>query len=199
MTRTAEIDRQTKETDVRLTLGLDGDGAGARQTGVGFLDHMLDLLARHGRLDLQVDVTGDLETGAHHTVEDTAIVLGQALRQALGDKRGIRRFGDAWIPMDEALAHAVVDVSGRPYTVHTGEPKMMRSFVVGGHYATVLNRHVFESLAFHGHLALHVRVLEGRDPHHITEAEFKAIARALRAATERDERITGIPSTKGTL
>jgi imidazoleglycerol-phosphate dehydratase len=135
----------------------------------------------------------------HHTVEDVAIVLGQAVRQALGDKKGIRRFGDAWIPMDEALAHAVVDVSGRPYTVHTGEPDVMQGFVVGAHYPTVLNRHVFESLAFHGHLALHVRVLDGRDPHHVTEAEFKAVARALRAAVEPDARLTGIASTKGTL
>ncbi len=126
-------------------------------------------------------------------------MLGQALRQALGDKKGIRRFGDAWIPMDETLAHAVVDVSGRPYRVHTGEPESMHGFVVGGHYPTVLNRHVFESLAFHAQLALHVRVLDGRDPHHITEAEFKAVARALRAAVEPDARLTGIASTKGTL
>jgi len=142
---------------------------------------------------------GDVDVDVHHTVEDVAIVLGQAIRQALGDKKGIRRFGDAWIPMDEALAHAVVDVSGRPYTVHTGEPEVMQGFVVGGHYPTVLNRHVFESLAFHGHLALHVRVLDGRDPHHVTEAEFKAVARALRAAVEPDTRLTGIASTKGML
>jgi imidazoleglycerol-phosphate dehydratase len=135
----------------------------------------------------------------HHTVEDVAIVLGQALREALGDKKGIRRFGDALIPMDESLAQAVVDVSGRPYTVHVGEPESMAGFVVGGHYPTVLNRHVFESLAFHGHLALHVRVLDGRDPHHITEAQFKAVARALRAAVEPDGRLSGIPSTKGAL
>jgi imidazoleglycerol-phosphate dehydratase len=199
MSRTARIERQTKESKVVVEVNLDGSGRTDISTGVGFYDHMLDAFGRHALLDLTVQTEGDTHIDAHHTVEDTAIVLGQALRQALGDKRGIRRFGDAWIPMDEALAHAVVDVSGRPYTVHTGEPKYMRHFVVGGHYATVLNKHVFESLAFHGHLALHVRVLEGRDPHHITEAEFKAIARALRAATERDERITGIPSTKGAL
>ncbi|HEY7811699.1 MAG TPA: imidazoleglycerol-phosphate dehydratase, partial [Nakamurella sp.] len=134
-----------------------------------------------------------------HTVEDVAIVLGTAIRQALGERTGIRRFGDAWIPMDEALAHAVVDVSGRPYCVHTGEPDVMTGFVVGGHYATVLNRHVFESLAFHAQLALHVRVLAGRDPHHITEAQFKAVARAIRAAVAADPRIDGVPSTKGTL
>jgi imidazoleglycerol-phosphate dehydratase len=146
-----------------------------------------------------VQAEGDVALDAHHTVEDVAIVLGQALRQALGDKKGIRRFGNAWIPMDEALAQAVVDVSGRPYTVHSGEPESMAGFVVGGHYPTVLNRHVFESLAFHAHIALHVRVLDGRDPHHVSEAEFKAVARALRAAVERDERIPGIASTKGTL
>ena len=199
MSRTGRVERVTKESNVLVEIDLDGSGRTDIATGVGFYDHMLSQLGRHGLFDLTVKTEGDLHIDAHHTVEDTAIVLGQALRQALGDKHGIRRFGDAWIPMDEALAHAVVDVSGRPYTVHTGEPKMMRSFVVGGHYATVLNRHVFESLAFHGHLGLHVRVLAGRDPHHITEAEFKAIARALRAATERDDRITGIPSTKGAL
>jgi imidazoleglycerol-phosphate dehydratase len=199
MSRTAKVERTTKESQVEVQVDLDGTGRSEVSTGVGFYDHMLDAFARHSLIDLVVHTNGDTHIDAHHTVEDTAIVLGQALRQALGDKRGIRRFGDAWIPMDEALAHAVVDVSGRPYTVHTGEPKYMRHFVVGGHYATVLNKHVFESLAFHGHLALHVRVLEGRDPHHITEAEFKAIARALRAATECDERITGIPSTKGAL
>jgi imidazoleglycerol-phosphate dehydratase len=132
-------------------------------------------------------------------VEDVSIVLGQALRAALGERTGIRRFGDAWIPMDEALAQAVVDVSGRPYCVHTGEPESMAGFVVGGHYPTVLNRHVFESLAFHAEIALHVRVTGGRDPHHITEAEYKAVARALRAAVARDDRITGVPSTKGVL
>jgi imidazoleglycerol-phosphate dehydratase len=160
---------------------------------------MLTSLGKHGALDLVVRATGDVEVDVHHTVEDVSIVLGQTLAKALGDKSGIRRFGDAWIPMDEALAQAVVDVSGRPYCVHTGEPDMMTGFVVGGHYPTVLNRHVFESLAFHGQLALHVRVLGGRDPHHITEAQFKAIARALRAAASHDDRLTGIPSTKGVL
>ena len=140
-----------------------------------------------------------MEVDAHHTVEDVAIVLGQALAQALGDKAGIRRFGDAWVPMDEALAHAAVDVSGRPYCVHTGEPEVLTGFVVGGHYPTVLNRHVFESLATHAQFALHVRVLRGRDPHHVTEAQFKAVARALRAAVALDDRVSGIPSTKGTL
>ena len=153
MTRVGRVERVTKESKVVVEIDLDGTGQTDIATGVPFFDHMLDSLGKHGAFDLSVHAAGDVELDAHHTVEDTAIVLGQALRQALGDKRGIRRFGDAWIPMDEALAHAVVDVSGRPYTVHTGEPKCMRRFVVGGHYATVLNRHVFESLAFHGHLA----------------------------------------------
>ena len=182
-----------------VEIDLDGTGHTEVATGVPFFDHMLDALGKHGALDLVVRATGDVDIDAHHTVEDVSIVLGQALKQALGDKSGIRRFGDAWIPMDEALAQAVVDVSGRPYCVHTGEPESMAGFVVGGNYPTVLNRHVFESLAVHGHLALHVRVLDGRDPHHITEAEFKAVARALRAAVEPDDRITGIASTKGTL
>ena len=199
MSRSARIERETKESKVVVELDLDGSGQVAVSTGVPFYDHMLDQLGRHGGFDLVVEATGDLHVDGHHTVEDVAIVLGQAVRQALGDKKGIRRFGDAWIPMDEALAHAVVDVSGRPYTVHTGEPDVMQGFVVGAHYPTVLNRHVFESLAFHGHLALHVRVLDGRDPHHVTEAEFKAVARALRAAVEPDTRLTGIASTKGTL
>ena len=144
---------------------------------------------------------GDTDIDAHHTVEDTAIALGQALRQALGDKKGIRRFGDAMIPMDEALAQAVVDVSGRPYWCTPASPRCctLRASVVGGHYPTVLNRHVFESLAMNGRIALHVRVLDGRDPHHITEAQFKAVARALRAAVELDPRMNGVPSTKGTL
>jgi imidazoleglycerol-phosphate dehydratase len=199
MSRVGRVERITKESKVVVEIDLDGTGETDVATGVPFFDHMLDALGKHGALDLRVQASGDVHLDAHHTVEDVAIVLGQALREALGAKVGIRRFGDAWIPMDEALAHAVVDVSGRPYTVHTGEPDFMRSFVVGGHYPTVLNRHVFESLAFHGHLALHVRVLDGRDPHHISEAQFKAVARALRAAVERDDRITGIPSTKGTL
>jgi len=199
MTRVGRVERATKETKITVEIDLDGTGTTDIATGVAFFDHMLDAFGKHGAFDLVVHADGDTHIDVHHTVEDTAIVLGQAIRAALGDKKGIRRFGDAWIPMDEALAQAVVDVSGRPYTVHTGEPEMMAGFVVGGHYPTVLNRHVFESLAFHGHLALHVRVLDGRDPHHITEAEFKAVARALRAATEPDARITGIASTKGAL
>jgi imidazoleglycerol-phosphate dehydratase len=199
VTRTGRIERITKESRVLVELDLDGTGNTEISTGVPFFDHMLTALGKHGAFDLVVQATGDVEVDVHHTVEDVSIVLGQALRAALGDKSGIRRFGDAWIPMDESLAQAVVDVSGRPYCVHTGEPDMMAGFVVGGHYPTVLNRHVFESLAFHGQLALHVRVLGGRDPHHITEAEFKAVARALRAAVAADDRISGVPSTKGVL
>jgi len=197
VSRIGRVERVTKESTVRVEIDLDGTGSTEIATGVRFFDHMLDALGTHGAFDLTVSASGDVDVDVHHTVEDVAIVLGQAIRQALGDKNGIRRFGDAWIPMDETLAHAVVDVSGRPYTVHTGEPEVMAGFVVGGHYPTVLNRHVFESLAFHGHLALHVRVLDGRDPHHVTEAQFKAVARALRAAVEPDPRLTGIASTKG--
>ena len=199
MSRIGRVERITKESKVLVEIDLDGTGTTDISTGVPFYDHMLDSLGKHGAFDLTVRAEGDVHIDVHHTVEDVAIVLGQALLQALGDKKGIRRFGDAMIPMDETLAQAVVDVSGRPFTVHTGEPDVMQGFVIGGHYPTVLNRHVFESLAFHGHLGLHIRVLDGRDPHHITEAEFKAVARALRAAVEPDLRITGIASTKGTL
>jgi len=197
--RIGRVERATKESTVVVEIDLDGTGKARVATGVPFFDHMLTAFGVHGAFDLAVTATGDVDVDAHHTVEDVAIVLGQAIRQALGDRTGIRRFGDAWIPMDEALAHAAVDVSGRPYCVHTGEPDVMTGFVVGGHYATVLNRHVFESLAYHAQIALHLRVLDGRDPHHITEAEFKAVARALRAAVETDPRIGGVPSTKGVL
>jgi len=197
--RTGRVERATKESTVVVEIDLDGAGKARVGTGVPFFDHMLTAFGVHGAFDLAVTATGDVDVDAHHTVEDVSIVLGQAIRKALGDRTGIRRFGDAWIPMDEALAHAAVDVSGRPYCVHTGEPDVMTGFVVGGHYATVLNRHVFESLAYHAQIALHLRVLDGRDPHHITEAEFKAVARALRAAVETDPRIGGVPSTKGVL
>ena len=196
--RTASVSRSTSESSVELELNLDGTGTSDIATGVPFYDHMLASLAKHSLIDLRVKATGDLDVDAHHTVEDVAIALGEALRQALGDKKGIRRFGDALIPMDEALVQAAVDLSGRPYLVHR-EPDVMLSFVIGGHYPTVLNKHVFETLASHGQLALHVRVLDGRDPHHVTEAQYKALARALRSAVERDPRVDGVPSTKGTL
>ena len=208
--RRATIERATSESSVRASVDLDGTGASTISTGVGFYDHMLTALARHALLDLEVSATGDTYIDAHHTVEDTAIVLGQAIRQALGDKTGIRRFGDAVVPLDEALAQAVVDVSGRPYCVCTGEADEQAYVRIGGGdltpdgrpsvpYTGSLTRHVFESLAFHAHLCLHVRVLAGRDPHHVVEAQFKAVARALRDAVAPDARVTGVPSTKGAL
>lgn len=199
MSRTARVERSTKESSVLVELDLDGTGRTEVGTGVAFFDHMLTSLGKHASFDLAVRASGDVDIDAHHTVEDVAIVLGQALREALGDKSGIRRFGDAWVPMDEALAHAAVDVSGRPYCVHRGEPESLTGFVVGGNYPTVLNRHVFETLAFHAQLAVHLRVIDGRDPHHITEAQYKALARALRTAVEFDPRAGGVPSTKGVL
>jgi imidazoleglycerol-phosphate dehydratase len=199
VSRTARIERVTKESAVLVELDLDGTGRAEISTGVAFFDHMLTSLGKHAAFDLVVRATGDVDIDAHHTVEDVAIVLGQALHQALGDKSGIRRFGDGWVPMDETLVHATVDVSGRPYCVHTGEPDALASFIVGGNYPTVLNRHVFETLAFHAQLAVHIRVLHGRDPHHVTEAEYKALARALRVAVEPDPRACGVPSTKGVL
>lgn len=201
--RIARIERTTKESSITVELNLDGTGIVDVSTGVPFFDHMLTALGTHASFDLTVHAKGDIEIEAHHTVEDTAIVLGQALGQALGDKKGIRRFGDAFIPMDETLAHASVDVSGRPYCVHTGEPEHMLHAVIAGYpgapYSTVINRHVFESIASNARIALHVRVLYGRDQHHVTEAEFKAFARALRAAVEPDPRVSGVPSTKGSL
>lgn len=199
MNRIAQVERTTKESKVTVEIDLDGAGKVDVSTGVPFYDHMLASFGVHGAFDLAVSATGDIEVDAHHTVEDVAIVLGEAIGRALGDKQGIRRFGDAWIPMDETLAHAAVDVSGRPYCVHLGEPEAMVGFTVGGNYPTVLNRHVFESLAFHARIALHLRVLHGRDPHHVTEAQYKALARALRAAAEPDPRVAGVPSTKGVL
>lgn len=199
MNRTARVERTTKESAVLVEIDLDGAGKVDVSTGVPFYDHMLTSLGVHAAFDLLVRATGDVPVDAHHTVEDVAIVLGQALREALGDARGVRRFGDAWIPMDETLAHAAIDVSGRPYCVHTGEPEEFTTFTIGGNYPFVLTRHVFESLAFHAQIALHVRVIHGRDPHHIAEAQYKAVARALRAATEPDPRVGGVPSTKGVL
>jgi imidazoleglycerol-phosphate dehydratase len=199
VSRTARIERVTKESSVLVELDLDGTGTTEVNTGIAFFDHMLTSLGKHAAFDLVVRATGDVDVDAHHTVEDVAIVFGQALRNALGDKAGIRRFGDAWVPMDETLAHVAVDVSGRPYCVHIGEPEALAGFVVGGNYPTVLNRHVFETVAFHAQLAVHIRVLHGRDPHHVTEAQYKALARALRAAVEPDPRAGGVPSTKGVL
>ena len=197
--RTARIERTTKESKVVVEVDLDGSGRTDISTGVGFYDHMLDAFGRHALLDLTVRTEGDTHIDAHHTVEDTAIVLGEALREALGDKVGIRRFGDAVVPLDEALVQAVVDVSGRPYCVHTGEPEGQQYVLLGDAYLGSLTRHVFETIAFHAHIALHVRVLAGREPHHIVETQFKAFARAFRDAIAIDPRETGVPSTKGSL
>ncbi|WP_278237169.1 imidazoleglycerol-phosphate dehydratase HisB [Isoptericola sp. AK164] len=197
--RTARIERATSESTVVVELDLDGTGRTDISTTVPFYDHMLTALGKHSLIDLTVRATGDTEIDAHHTVEDTAIVLGEALKQALGDKRGIARFGDALVPLDEALAQAVVDVSGRPYLVHSGEPAGQEYHLIGGHFTGSLTRHVLESIAHHADICLHVRVLAGRDPHHVVEAQFKALARALRAAVALDPRVEGIPSTKGAL
>ena len=197
--RRAHISRATSESKVELSLDLDGTGESDIATGVRFYDHMLASFAKHSLIDLTVAATGDVDVDAHHTVEDVAIVLGDALREALGDKRGISRFGDATVPLDEALVQAVVDVAGRPYVVHTGEPEGQAYAVIGGNFAGSLTQHVFETVGHHAGIALHIRVLSGRDPHHLVEAQFKAVARALRAAVALDPRVTGIPSAKGSL
>jgi imidazoleglycerol-phosphate dehydratase len=195
--RGAEIDRATGETDVSLRLALDGSGSGSRETGVGFLDHMLDLLARHGALDLDVKVTGDLQTGAHHTVEDTGIVLGQALDRALGDRAGIVRYGHAVIPMDEARAAATIDVSGRPFCALSGLDLLPPGEIAG--FDHDLAEEFFRAVATNARLTLHLELQAGTNAHHMIEACFKAFARALRAATTVDPRETRVPSTKGTL
>lgn len=197
--RTATVRRATSESTVEVTVDLDGTGRGEVSTGVRFYDHMLLSLAKHSLIDLTVHAEGDVDVDAHHTVEDVAIILGQALKEALGDKSGISRFGDALVPLDEALAQAVVDVAGRPYVVHEGEPAGQEYVIVGGTFVGSLTRHVWESLATNAGLALHVRVVSGRDPHHVIEAQFKAVARALRAAVARDPRVEGVPSAKGAL
>lgn len=199
MSRSASIQRQTSESTVSVSLNLDGTGENSISTTVPFFDHMLTALSKHSLIDLTVESHGDTEIDVHHTVEDTAIVFGQALRDALGDKAGISRFGDALVPLDDALARAVVDVSGRPYLVHTGEPEGFEHHHIGGHFTGSLVRHVFEAITMHAMLTVHVSVLAGRDPHHIAEAEFKAFARALRKAIAMDEQVSGIPSTKGAL
>jgi imidazoleglycerol-phosphate dehydratase len=196
MTRTAQISRTTKETDVTLSLGLDGTGGGTRETGVGFFDHMLDLLARHGRLDLDVKVTGDLQTGGHHTVEDTGIVLGQALDQALADRAGIYRYGHAVVPMDEARASCSIDISGRPLVLFRGD---LLSPGITGTFDHELLEEFLRAVANSAKVTIHVAIDEGTNAHHMIEAVFKAFARALRAAAAIDPTETGIPSTKGVL
>jgi imidazoleglycerol-phosphate dehydratase len=195
VSRTSQIHRTTGETDVQLSLDLDGKGAGERETGVGFFDHLLDSVARHGLIDLDLRVDGDLETGAHHTVEDTGIALGQALDDVLGDRSGIRRFGHAVVPMDEARASAAIDISGRPYTSFEGEFPAERV----GDFDTELTEEFFRAVSNAAKLTLHVRVEAGTNAHHMVEASFKAFARALRMAVEADDRVEGVPSTKGVL
>ena len=199
MSRIAKLSRKTSESSVELSLNLDGSGTSKISTSVPFFDHMLTALSKHSLIDLEVQATGDTDIDIHHTVEDVAIVFGQALKQALGDKSGIARYGDATVPLDEALARAVVDVSGRPFLVHSGEPQGFEYHLIGGHFTGSMVRHVFEAIAFNAGITLHVTVLGGRDAHHIAEAEFKAFARALRKAVEQDARVSGVPSTKGSL
>ena len=197
MSRVGRVSRVTKETKLDVEIDLDGPGPVDVSTGVPFFDHMLHQLGKHGLLGLTVRAEGDIEIDAHHTVEDTSIALGTALKEALGDKSGISRFGDATVPLDETLVRAVVDLSGRPYVVCT-EPENMAPMI--GTYDTTLTQHIWESIAHNAGICLHVDVLRGRNPHHIVEAQFKAVARALRAAAERDPRAAGsVPSTKGVL
>jgi imidazoleglycerol-phosphate dehydratase len=195
MSREASIERKTGETDVRLRLALEGTGQGTRATGVGFLDHMLDLLARHARFDLDVNVSGDLQTGAHHTAEDTAIVLGQALDRALGDRAGIYRYGYGVVPMDEARASCTIDISGRPFTLFDAE---LPPGATGG-FDHELTEEFFRAFANSAKLTLHLEVQAGTNAHHMIEALFKAFARALRQAVALDPTESGVPSTKGTL
>jgi len=197
--RTARVQRETSESSIDLSLNLDGTGASDIETSVPFYDHILTAFAKHSLTDLTVRARGDIEIDVHHTVEDVGIVLGQAIREALGDKRGISRYGDALVPLDEALAQAVVDISGRPFLVHSGEPAGFEYHLIGGHFTGSMVRHVFEAIAFNAGLTVHVTVIAGRDPHHIAEAEFKAFARAFRQAKALDPLVTGVPSTKGAL
>lgn len=197
--RIASLERATSESQITVSVNLDGAGVADVSTGVPFFDHMLTAFARHSLTDLMVRATGDVHIDVHHTVEDTGILLGAALLQALGDKSGISRYGDALVPLDEALAQAVVDISGRPYLVHSGEPSGFEFHLIGGHFTGSMVRHFFEALTLNARLTVHLRLLEGRDPHHIAEAEFKAFARAFREAKALDALVVGVPSTKGKL
>lgn len=199
MSRVASIQRKTSESSIELTLNLDGTGQSEISTTVPFFDHLLTAFSKHSLVDLAVRASGDIHIDVHHTVEDTAIVLGQAIKQALGDKAKIGRYGDATVPLDDALARAVVDVSGRPFLVHTGEPEGFEYHLIGGHFTGSMVRHVFEAITLNAGITVHLTVLDGRDAHHIAEAEFKAFARAFRKAVEIDARVEGIPSTKGAL
>ena len=195
MSRSARVQRTTKESDVLVELEIDGTGVNEIDTGVPFFDHMLAQLSKHGGLDLVVRTKGDLHIDAHHTVEDTSLAVGQALREALGDKAGIRRYGDSLVPLDEALVRCALDLSGRPYLVHD-EPEIIELI---GSYDTTLTKHIFESIVAESRITLHLDVLKGRNAHHVVEAQFKAFARALRDAASLDPRVVGVPSTKGLL
>ncbi|APF40304.1 imidazoleglycerol-phosphate dehydratase HisB [Neomicrococcus aestuarii] len=198
--RSARMERATSESSVVVELNLDGTGQSNIDTSVPFYDHMLTALSKHSLIDLTVKATGDTHIDVHHTVEDIAITLGEVLKTALGNKAGIRRFGEATVPLDEALANAVVDISGRPFIVHSGEPAGQEYHLIGGHFTGSLTRHIFEAIALHAGICMHITLIGGRDPHHIVEAQFKAFARALRQAVELDPRIgNAIPSTKGAL
>ena len=193
--RIATVERTTKESSVFVQINLDGSGLIDIQTGVPFYEHMMSQLGKHAGFDLTIKTTGDVDVDSHHTVEDTSLAFGQAFREALGDKAGIRRFGDAMVPLDEVLVQAAVDLSGRPYLVHR-QPEIVELI---GTFDTTLGRHIWESIVAEARIALHVRVLEGRNAHHVFEAQFKAVARALRDAVAIDGRTSGIPSTKGVL
>lgn len=197
--RTARVQRETSESSIELELNLDGTGVSDIETTVPFYNHLLTAFSKHSLIDLSVRAHGDTDIDVHHTVEDIGIALGTAIKQALGDKAGISRFGDALVPLDEALVQAVVDISGRPFLVHSGEPAGFEFHLIGGHFTGSMVRHVFEAISFNAGLTVHVTVLGGRDPHHIAEAEFKAFARALRQAVAPDAKVSGIPSTKGAL
>jgi imidazoleglycerol-phosphate dehydratase len=193
--RIARVERKTKESDVFVEVNLDGTGQNSIETGVPFFEHMLAQLSKHSGIDLTVRTVGDLHVDAHHTVEDTSLALGQALNEALGDRQGLRRYGDALVPLDECLVQSAVDLSGRPYLVHE-EPELVELI---GSYDTTLTRHIWESVVATANITLHVRVLAGRNAHHVVEAQFKSVARSLRTAVARDDRVVGVPSTKGTL
>lgn len=199
MSRTASRSRSTSESTVELRLDLDGTGTADIDTSVPFFDHLLTAFAKHSLTDLTVHASGDTDIDVHHTAEDVGIVLGDAIREALGDKAGIARFGDATVPLDEALTRAVVDLSGRPYLVHGGEPAGFELHLIGGHFTGSMVRHVLEAIVYNARMTAHVDVLAGRDPHHIAESEFKAFARAFRAAKALDPLVAGVPSTKGAL
>ena len=193
--RTSRVERTTKESSVLVEINLDGSGNVSVETGVPFFDHMMSQLGKHSGIDLTIKTKGDVEVDSHHTVEDTSLAFGQALREALGDKAGIRRFGDALVPIDESLTQVAIDLSGRPYLVYR-QPEIVELI---GTFDTTLGKHIWESIVAEARIALHIRVLEGRNAHHVLEAQFKAVARALRYAIERDSRVSGVPSTKGVL